>query len=102
MRPLTPSGESAGTLVKRLEGKLPSRHNIDSRASSRGCGEETTMSSDKVRVFVAGAAVIVIGICAETTVSANKSPARASDPVSIAAEKGAKWLVSVQGKDGGW
>src|SRR5882762_5567122 len=30
-----------------------------------------------------------------TTVSKN-------DPVSIAVEKGAKWLVSTQGKDGGW
>ena len=60
------------------------------------------MSSDRVRVLIAGAAAIVIGICAETSVSANKSPSRTSDPVSIAVAKGVKWLVSVQGKDGGW
>jgi hypothetical protein len=60
------------------------------------------MSSDRVRVLIAGAAAIVFGICAETSVSANKSPSRTSDPVSIAVAKGVKWLVSVQGKDGGW
>jgi hypothetical protein len=58
------------------------------------------MRSNKVRVFVTGAAAIAIGICAETSVSP-KNPSR-NDPVSGAVEKGVKWLVSVQGKDGGW
>jgi hypothetical protein len=42
---------------------------------------------------------VTIGICVQTTVSADKNP---NDPVSIAVDKGVKWLVSVQGKDGGW
>jgi Squalene-hopene cyclase C-terminal domain/Prenyltransferase and squalene oxidase repeat len=58
------------------------------------------MRSMKIRVLVTGAAAIVIGICAETSVSVNK-PAN-HDPVSVAVEKGMKWLASVQGKDGGW
>lgn len=43
-------------------------------------------------------ATVVLALYAfsgNTTVSKN-------DPVSIAVEKGAKWLVSTQGKDGGW
>jgi len=57
------------------------------------------MRSIKIRVLVTGAAAIAIGICAETSVSVNKP---SHDPVSIAVDKGMKWLVSVQGKDGGW
>src|SRR5215469_15370520 len=60
------------------------------------------MTSKKIRVLVAGTAAVIIGICAETSVSANKSESRPTDQVSIAVEKGVKWLVSVQGKDGGW
>jgi hypothetical protein len=52
-------------------------------------------------VFVTGAAAIAIGICAETSVSGKKNSSP-DDPVSISVEKGMKWLVSVQGKDGGW
>src|SRR5215471_14538327 len=58
------------------------------------------MRSKVVRVFITGAAAIAIGICAETGIS--KKSSSADDPVSIAVEKGMKWLVSVQGKDGGW
>jgi hypothetical protein len=58
------------------------------------------MRSIKIRLLVTGAAAIAIGICAETSVSVNNSSAH--DPVSIAVDKGMKWLVSVQGKDGGW
>ena len=58
------------------------------------------MRSMKIRVLVTGAAAIAIGICAETSVSVNKPSSH--DAVSIAVEKGMKWLVSVQGKDGGW
>jgi hypothetical protein len=50
-------------------------------------------------VLVAGATAIAIGFCAET-ISREKTPS--NDPVAIAVAKGEKWLVSVQGKDGGW
>jgi hypothetical protein len=59
------------------------------------------MRLNRVRVFVTGAAAIAIGICAQTGVSFEKNSSP-QDPVSIATEKGMKWLVSVQGKDGGW
>lgn len=58
------------------------------------------MRSIRVRVLVTGAAAIAIGICAETNVSEKNSSTH--DPVSVAVEKGMKWLISVQGKDGGW
>ena len=57
------------------------------------------MKCNRGRVLIASAAAVTIGICVETTVSADKNP---NDPVSIAVDKGVKWLVSVQGKDGGW
>jgi hypothetical protein len=57
------------------------------------------MKFNRGRVLIASAAAMTIGICVETTVSADKNP---NDPVSIAVDKGVKWLVSVQGKDGGW
>jgi hypothetical protein len=63
--------------------------------------EEAIMKSSSVRVLVTGAAALAIGICAETSISAHKSQSR-NDPVSIAVDKGVKWLISVQGKDGGW
>ena len=58
------------------------------------------MRSKRIRVLITGAAAMAIGICAETTVSDRSLSAH--DPVSIAVEKGMKWLASVQGKDGGW
>lgn len=58
------------------------------------------MRSIRIRVLVIGAAALAIGLCAETTFTEKNSSAH--DPVSIAVEKGMKWLVSVQGKDGGW
>src|SRR3984885_6561714 len=58
------------------------------------------MRSIRIRVLVTGAAAIAIGIGAETNVPHKDSSAQ--DPVSIAVERGMKWLVSVQGKDGGW
>ena len=57
------------------------------------------MKFNRGRVLIASAAAMTMGICVETTVSADKNP---NDPVSIAVDKGVKWLVSVQGKDGGW
>src|SRR5690242_10422239 len=60
------------------------------------------MRSKRIRMLVTGAAAVVVAICTETRVSADKAPSRPSDPASIAVEKGVKWLVSVQGHDGGW
>jgi len=58
------------------------------------------MRSIKIRVLVSGAVAFAIGICAATSISDKNSSGR--DPVKIAVDKGIKWLVSVQGKDGGW
>jgi hypothetical protein len=59
------------------------------------------MSSNAMRVFAAGVAAITIGIYAETGFSGNSTLPK-NDPVTLAVERGVKWLVSVQGKDGGW
>src|SRR6266850_365227 len=59
------------------------------------------MRSIRMSVLVTSAAAIVIGICAQSIISGEKNSIP-NDPVSIAIEKGMKWLVSVQGKDGGW
>jgi hypothetical protein len=53
-----------------------------------------------MRVFVTGATAILIGVCAQTAFSVPKSQPK--PPVDQAVDKGIKWLVSVQGKDGGW
>jgi hypothetical protein len=52
-----------------------------------------------MRVFATGIAAAAIGIYAETDVKEQKQP---NDPVTTAVNKGIQWLVSVQGKDGGW
>src|SRR5207237_8389458 len=57
--------------------------------------------SMKLRVLVTGVAAVIVGIYAETGVSGERNLPK-SDPVTLAVEKGLKWLVSVQGKDGGW
>jgi len=59
------------------------------------------MSSNAMRVFAAGVVAITIGIYAETGFSGNSTLPK-NDPVTLAVERGVKWLVSVQGKDGGW
>ena len=53
-----------------------------------------------MRVLVTGVTAILIGICAQTGFSGPKSLQKT--PVDMAVDKGIKWLVSVQGKDGGW
>jgi hypothetical protein len=58
------------------------------------------MKSKRMRVLVTGVTAILIGICAQTGFSGPKSLQRT--PVDMAVDKGIKWLVSVQGKDGGW
>src|SRR3984893_5583533 len=59
------------------------------------------MSSKATRVFAAGVAAIAIGIYAETGFSGSNTLPK-NDPVNLAVTKGVKWLISVQGKDGGW
>src|SRR5262244_3228336 len=58
------------------------------------------MRSNSTRVLViAGIVLLAMGIYAETRIESNRSE---KDAVSTAVNKGIKWLVSVQGKDGGW
>jgi|HubBroStandDraft_1064217.scaffolds.fasta_scaffold05427_2 hypothetical protein len=59
------------------------------------------MRSKRIRVLATCIAAVAIGVYAETTLSREKTPSK-DDAVSIAVAKGEKWLVSVQGKDGGW
>lgn len=59
------------------------------------------MRSDRMRVLVTGVAAVLIGIYAETAFSDQKNPP-ANDPAALAIEKGVKWLISVQGQNGGW
>src|SRR6266550_5463574 len=59
------------------------------------------MRSIRMRVLVTGVAALAIGIYAEIGFSGDHNVAK-NDPVSVATAKGLKWLVSVQGKDGGW
>lgn len=51
------------------------------------------MRSKRIRVFIATVAVLAIGI---------GTAQQKADPAAAAAARGAKWLVSVQGADGGW
>jgi hypothetical protein len=54
-------------------------------------------------VLVTGVAAVAFGIYAEIGFSGDGEKDNAkNDPVEIAVAKGLKWLVSVQGKDGGW
>ncbi len=59
------------------------------------------MSSNRMRVLVTGVAALAIGIYAERGFSADKESGN-RDPTDAAVSKGLKWLVSTQGKDGGW
>jgi hypothetical protein len=59
------------------------------------------MRSNGMRVLVTGIAAATIGIYAEKGFSGSNDQPK-NDPVSVAAAKGIRWLVSVQGKDGGW
>src|SRR5947209_14485731 len=63
--------------------------------------EETIMRSKKTRVLLTGVAALTFGIYAEIGFSGEKNAPK-NDPVSFAVAKGLKWLVTVQGNDGGW
>src|ERR1700678_3914003 len=58
------------------------------------------MGSNRKRVLLTGLAAVAIGVYAEIGLSAEKE--QTNTPVTAAVDKGLKWLVSVQGKDGGW
>jgi hypothetical protein len=52
-------------------------------------------------VLITGVAALAIGIYAEIGFSEDNAINR-NDPAEVAIAKGLKWLISVQGKDGGW
>jgi hypothetical protein len=54
-----------------------------------------------MRVLVTGVAALSIGIYAEIGFSGEKNLPK-NEPLNLAVAHGLKWLVSVQGKDGGW
>src|SRR4051812_12978541 len=59
------------------------------------------MRSIRIRVLVTGVTAVAIGIYAEIGFSGDHNIAK-NEPVSVTTAKGLKWLISVQGKDGGW
>ncbi|HEV2686972.1 MAG TPA: prenyltransferase/squalene oxidase repeat-containing protein [Bryobacteraceae bacterium] len=59
------------------------------------------MKALSVSLLALGALVFGCALFAPHAFSGNTTVSK-NDPVSIAVEKGAKWLVSTQGKDGGW
>jgi hypothetical protein len=59
------------------------------------------MRSVRIGVFAAGVLAMALGIYAETGFSEQNENAK-GQPVDIAVARGFEWLVSVQGKDGGW
>ncbi len=59
------------------------------------------MKASGVRVLAAGVAAMAIGIYAQRGFSGSTIQPK-NDAAAIAVERGAKWLVSVQGQDGGW
>jgi len=54
-----------------------------------------------ISVFTLGIFVLGWAVFAPHAFSGNTS-AEKSDPVTLAVDKGSKWLLSTQGKDGGW
>ena len=60
------------------------------------------MRSTGIRVLITGVAAVIIGIYAERGFSGDDKLPKNDPATTIAVEKGMKWLVSVQGKDGGW
>src|SRR6185503_7233584 len=63
--------------------------------------QETIMNSNTIRVLAAGVAVAALAIQAQRGFSSNTNPQK-DDVAANAVNKGVKWLISVQGADGGW
>jgi hypothetical protein len=59
------------------------------------------MKGNRTRVLVTSAAVLAIGVCAELGFSFDQGDGP-KDPVDASVARGLRWLVSTQGKDGGW
>src|ERR1051326_6768449 len=59
------------------------------------------MKALSISLLALGALALGCAIFAPHAFSGNTTDTK-NDPVYIAVEKGAKWLVSTQGKDGGW
>jgi hypothetical protein len=59
------------------------------------------MKPVRIGVLAAAVAAVFIGGYAPKAFSGTTSP-RNNDAITAAVQKGVKWLVSVQGKDGGW
>jgi hypothetical protein len=87
--------------ASKVEGNLLSRHSFNEhRAHLRGW-RETIMRSTRTRVLLSGAAVLAIGVCAELGFSFDQGDTL-NGPVDASVSRGLRWLVSTQGKDGGW
>jgi hypothetical protein len=59
------------------------------------------MRCNRTRVLLTGGAVFAIGVCAELGFSFDQGDGP-KDPVDASVSQGLRWLVSTQGKDGGW
>jgi hypothetical protein len=71
-----------------------------SKQAVRGILKGVAMKFNKIRVLLLCAVIVFAGFCAKT-VLADKNSTQ-NDPAASAVDKGLKWLVAVQGKDGGW
>ena len=60
------------------------------------------MRLNQIAVFTGGIALASVLMVTAGRAEKTKDPRSANDPVSLAVDKGLKWLVSVQGDDGGW
>src|SRR5205807_3871345 len=88
-------------MAQNLPGGVQDLSGPRSRFAERLRREGMNMPSTRVRLFVASMAVVAIGVYVETAFSEEKDlPVNTS--VTTAVQKGLKWLVAVQGKDGGW